>query len=259
MGGRTRAGWDKLASGYPQDSGPARVFWGLRGALNLSCYPGTFYLEPQIQGDPQSRESLGGSVGRQALDREPLRAAPQWSRAPASLAQGQSVASPGVSHQQRAVALFTPRVTLALEPVVPGWGRGGSWGGSWWGWAVPGHMGSWSHAAGFLGLAPLGCEVGGRHGHTWLAGPPSGSGSVSWPEVRLLGGCLGRCASLTPLFCVLSEQTDPSPALPVRPSPRGVSAAGGASWPLLPAVRLAGLIWLIWAVGFWDPGSGEGS
>lgn len=74
-----------------------------------------------------------------------------------------------------------------------------------------------------------------------LAGPPSGSGSVGWPEVRLLGGCLGRCASLAPLFCVLGEQTDPSPAPPARPSPRGVSTAGGASRPLLPAVRLAGL------------------
>lgn len=33
--------------------------WGPRGALNMSCCPGTFYLDPQTRGDPQSRESLG--------------------------------------------------------------------------------------------------------------------------------------------------------------------------------------------------------
>lgn len=53
-------------------------------------------------------------------------------------------------------------------------GEGGGVRGSWWGWAVPGHIGSWSHAAGFLGLAPLGYEVGERHGRTSAGWAPFG-------------------------------------------------------------------------------------
>lgn len=49
---------------------------GAPGALNMSCYPGTFHLEPQTRGDPSSRESLGDfCLGCQALDRGPLGAA----------------------------------------------------------------------------------------------------------------------------------------------------------------------------------------
>lgn len=75
----------------------------------------------------------------------------------------------------------------------------------------------------------------------WLAGPPSGSCSVGWPEVRLPGGCPERCVPFAPLFCVLGEQADPSPAprpgcfLVRPPQPWGVSG------PLVPVARLAGL------------------
>lgn len=121
--------------------------------------------------------------------------------------------------------------------------------GSWQGWALHGHVGSWGwHFWGVRWVAGVATP--------WLAGPPLGSSSVGWP-VRLLGGCPGRYVPLAPLFCVLGEQADPSPAprpgclLLGPPQPRG------ASGPLVPAARLVGLarpLTRIWAVGFRDRG-----
>lgn len=69
--------------------------------------------------------------------------------------------------------------------------------GSWQGWAVHGHVGSWGwHFWGVRWVAGVATP--------WLAGPPLGSSSVGWP-VRLLGGCPGRYVPLAPLFCVLGE------------------------------------------------------
>ena len=197
------------------------------GALNMSCYPGTFYLKPQTQGDPQSREpgrfqSWASGPGQGALKgHSPLVTCPSvtCSRAVSSIPRSESPAvgcgrvhtqgdaGPGAWERrwtalpprglrcwggegdgvgEGAGGVGCPWVRGLLGPREVGVGRlpprgpqclGGEGGGvrwSWWGWAVPGHMGSWSHAAGFLGLAPLGCEVGGRHGHIPAGWAPFG-------------------------------------------------------------------------------------
>lgn len=130
---------------------------------------------------------------------------------------------------------------------LPPWARGAREGkraggeGSGWRRAVHGHGGSWGHAAALWGWHLWGVRWVGGVATAGLAGPPSGSCSVGWPEVRLPGGCPERCVPFAPLFCVLGEQADPSPAprpgcfLVGPPQPRGVSG------PLVPVARLAGL------------------